>query len=210
MSLSRRDLLVGALGGAAVLALGRRALADALGDRLAAVKRARAGLHTLVGPFTQERTIGLLATKVRSTGTLYLQLPGRLRWELAPPDSIVYWVTPEGLAYRGKNGHGRLPMTERMAPALQDLRAMLGGDIGALRGRYDMKEVPVDGDGVGFEAVPKPGQPSRFLKLTFTLAPDLVRPRKVVLVEGPRDRTEIDFGDLKKNAPIDSTLLRLP
>ncbi|MFO0673296.1 MAG: hypothetical protein U0235_27395 [Polyangiaceae bacterium] len=55
--------------------------------------KARDGLHAH-GLFTQERTIGLLATKVKSTGTPALARPDRLRWELAAPDSVVYRVAP--------------------------------------------------------------------------------------------------------------------
>ena len=190
------------------LALVTRALADPLDDRLAAIAKARAGVKTLQGPFTQERTIGLMATKIRSTGTMWLERPSRLRWELAAPDSVIYWITPEGLAYKGKNGQGRLPVTERMAPQLEDLRAMLGGDLGSLKTRYDLKEVAADGGQVSFEATPKTMQNARFQKLAFTLDADLVRPKKIVLVEGPRDKTEIVFGELAKNGAVDPALLR--
>lgn len=205
--MNRRHFLGLALG-TLPLALSTRALADALDDRLAAIARARAAVKTMQGPFTQERTIGLMATKIRSTGTMWIERPSRLRWELDAPDSVVYWITPEGLAYKGKNGQGRLPVTERMAPQLEDLRAMLGGDIGSLRTRYELKEVPAEGGQVAFEATPKLVQNARFQKLAFTLDADLVRPRKVVLVEGPRDRTEIVFGELAKNRPIDPALLK--
>jgi outer membrane lipoprotein-sorting protein len=203
--MNRRHFLSVALGS---LALTSRAFADALDDRLAAIAKARSAVRTMQGPFTQERTIGLMATKIRSTGTMWIERPSRLRWELAAPDSVVYWITPEGLAYKGKNGQGRLPVTERMAPQLEDLRAMLGGDIGTLKTRYDLKEVPAEGGQVAFEATPKTVQNARFQKLAFTLDADLVRPKKVTLIEGPRDKTDIVFGEITKNGPIDAALLK--
>src|SRR5262245_29995734 len=111
-----------------VLAFAPTAWAD-LGDRLKAVGEARAKIKTLSGPFTQERTIGLLSTKVSSTGKLALVRPDRLLWELDAPDSVSYWVGPEGLAYKGKNGQGRLPLGTKLAPALDDLRILLAGDL---------------------------------------------------------------------------------
>jgi outer membrane lipoprotein-sorting protein len=78
-----------ACGGA--LSLGshaRRAEADEVGDALAEITRARASVKTLVAPFTQERSIGLLATAVKSDGEMTLVLPDRLRWELKPPGVI--------------------------------------------------------------------------------------------------------------------------
>ena len=206
-SMKRRHFLSLAVA-ALPLALATRAPADAQDERLAAIARARAAVKTMQGPFTQDRTIGLMATKIRSTGTMWIERPSRLRWELTAPDSVIYWITPEGLAYKGKNGQGRLPVTERMAPQLEDLRAMLGGDIGSLKIRYDLKEVPAEGGQVSFEATPKSMQNARFQKLAFTLDADLVRPRKLVLIEGARDKTEIVFGEIVKNGPIDPALLR--
>src|ERR1700722_13091479 len=100
--LTRRALL-----GGSVLALatpGRALAGDPLDDLLARIARARAPVRTMKGPFTQTRTIGLLAVDVRSSGALLLVRPDRLRWELAPPDDAVFFVGPEGLAYRGAHG----------------------------------------------------------------------------------------------------------
>jgi hypothetical protein len=209
-SLSRRQLL--SFGVALAGGLGARvAWAGPASAELAQVTKARASLKTLTGPFTQERTIGLLATKIASKGQLALVLPDRLVWELAAPDSISYWVGPEGLAYKGKKGQGRLPVTERIAPALEDLRTLLGGDLTKLEARYDISLLPAPaGGGVGFAMVPKEGSPIRFRRIELELGPDLLRPRRVALVEGPRDRTDIAFGELVRDAPVDPARVRPP
>ena len=183
------------------------AWADALDDRLREVGAARAKMKTLSGPFTQERTIGLLASKVSSTGAIALVRPDRLLWELAAPDSVSYWIGPEGLAYKGKQGQGRLPVTTKVAPALEDLRTLLGGDLASLRERYEMKDV-TSGKGFAFEAVPKKKEDARFQKIVLELAEDLARPKHITLVESARDKTEIVFGDLAMNAVIDPARVR--
>lgn len=203
--MNRRTLLRTAL----LLALPVGAGADALDDRLRDVGAARAKLKTLTGPFTQERTIGLLASKVVSTGKLALVRPDRLLWELDAPDSVSYWMGPEGLAYKGKQGQGRLPVTSKIAPALDDLRTLLGGDLASLRARYEMRDV-TSGKGFAFEAVPKKKDDARFQKIVLELAEDLARPKHVTLVESPRDRTEIAFGDLAMNANVDAARIRPP
>ena len=87
--------------------------------------------------FTQERKLTLLATTVKSTGELAYVAPERLRWELAPPDDIVYLIGPEGLSYRTKSSHATVPQAgANIAKALSDLRALLGGDLAQLRERY--------------------------------------------------------------------------
>jgi hypothetical protein len=210
ISFPRRTVLQSIVA-AGALALTRRAHADPLDDALARVATARASLHTLVGPFTQERTISLLATSVRSQGTVYLVRPDRLRWELEPPDDVVYWITPEGLAYRSKTGQGRVPPAQaRLAKSLDDLRTLLGGDLGQLRTRYDLRLLPPgEAGGTSFEATPKdPAMPLKLIR--FGIAADGATPRFAELFEAGKDKTRIDFGALKRDVAVDPALMRAP
>jgi hypothetical protein len=206
--LRRRELLVA---GAGLLLASRGARADSVDDKLAAITKARATLKTLVGPFTQVSTVGLLRTKVRATGMMYFQAPNRLRWELGAPDSVTYWVAPEAVAYRGQHGSGRLAVGARLPPDLECLRAVLGGDAGVLRSRFDVREAPnPDGAGPAFEATPKAGSPMRLRRMFFSMQPDMVRPHKAVMIFDERNQSEITFGELRRDAPIDPALLVLP
>jgi Outer membrane lipoprotein carrier protein LolA len=196
----------------------RRAMAAGpIADLLARVGKARAPVRTLQGPFTQTRTIGLLSTDVRSVGSLALVRPDRLRWRLEPPDDITFWVGPEGLAYRSAHGQGRMSATSaRIAGALQDLHELLGGDVSRLSDRWSLAVLRDDASGAEIEALPlatdaSAGGPSAVARrIRFALAPDLVRPTRVLLVEGDHDRTAIDFGDLAVNAPVDESSMRPP
>jgi len=208
MKLSRRAVLAGAAG---ALLTARTARADDAVDALfARVARARSTMRTLQGPFTQVRTIGLLATDVKSTGTLALVRPDRLRWELAPPDSVVFWMLPEGLAYRSSQGTGRLPSaTPRIAAMLDDLRTLIGGDLSHLRARWDLRITRDDASGAELAATARtPDAPLKSFQ--FSLASDLVRPVRALLIEGPHDRTVIDFGSLQVNTPVDDAQMRAP
>lgn len=182
--------------------------ADSVDDKLAAISRARAGTKTLVGPFTQVATIGLLRSQQQSSGTLYLQYPNRLRWELGPPDSVTYWVAPEGLAYKGAHGSGRIAPSSAQQADVDALRSILSGNPTALRAQFDVKEIPSDTGGPAFECVAKGPGPVK--KLTFWLDADLVRPRKATIVYDNKNQTQITFGDLRRDAPIDPALLALP
>jgi outer membrane lipoprotein-sorting protein len=183
---------------------------DAVLQRISA---ARARLSTLRGPFTQTRTIGLLATDVRSQGTLSLVRPDRLRWELAPPDDVTFWIGPDGLAYRSAHGHGKVPEgSARMAAALDDMRSLLGGDLARLRERWTLTLWRDDPSGVELEATSRSGASAGagLVSMRFALAPDLLRPTRVLLVEGPRDKTRIEFGELTVNSAIDPSTMRAP
>jgi hypothetical protein len=210
---SRRD----ALSAAVAVSLGAsRARAEDCGDArldqaLKEIAKARATVTSLTGPFTQDRTIGLLAAKVRSTGTLTLVRPDRLRWELAPPDEAVYWILPEGLAYKSKVGQGRVEGGgDKIAAALDDLRVLLSGDLARLRARYDLSGTCSGADPVVFQATPRAGQATTVRKISFSLAADLVSPKSVVILEGARDKTEITFGPMQKNVPIDPARMQPP
>jgi hypothetical protein len=204
--MGRRTLLVA---GAALLGA-RVARADGE-DLLARIARARAAVRTLSGPFTQTRTIGLLATQVRSTGTLTIVRPDRLRWSLAAPDDVTFWVTPEGLAYKSRNGQGRMPSGgTHVAGALDDLRTLLAGDLARLREHWELRIVRDTGDGAEIETVAKTQNAAGIRSLRFSLGSDLVRPTRITLVEGPKDKTEIEFGALSVNGSVDEASMRPP
>lgn len=208
MRIGRRE----GLQGTAILLVSRRVRAEAGDDEVfARIARARAPVRTIRGPFAQVRTIGLLATDVRSHGTLALVRPDRLRWTLDPPDDMTFWMGPEGLAYRGAHGEGRMPATSvRVAAALDDMRTLLGGDLSRLRERWVLRVVTDGTAGVELEAVARATAPGSVRSMRFSLARDLVRPTHVVLVESAHDRTTIDFGELVVNSVIDETWMRPP
>jgi hypothetical protein len=203
-------------GSAALLFTARAARAErTLEELLERIAKARAPVRTMVGPFTQTRTIGLLSTDVRSTGQMTLVRPDRLRWELGPPDDVTFWITPEGLAFRsshpGSHAEGRLPAASaRLGGALDDLRTLFGGDLGRLRERWDLRAARDDATGAELEATPRAGIATTLKSLRMTLAPELVRPLRAVLVEGPRDRTVIEFGALAINEPVEEARVRAP
>jgi Outer membrane lipoprotein carrier protein LolA len=208
LRVGRRALLVAA---SACLVAKRVSAADPVDALLARIASARATLHTLRGPFVQTRTIGLLATDVRSTGTLTLVRPDRLRWELAPPDAVTFWIGPEGLAYRDAHGQARLPATTaRMAAVLDDLRTLLGGDPTRLRERWELKVTRDDATGAEMDATPRTSAGALLQHLRFALAPDLVRPVGATLTEGPHDRTVIEFGALVVDGPVDAESMKPP
>ncbi|MGH7269459.1 MAG: LolA family protein [Polyangiaceae bacterium] len=210
--LSRRAFF-GAMGAGCLLASegASRAQRGRLDDWLARVARARAPVRTMKGPFIQTRTIGLLSTDVRSHGSLALLRPDRLRWRLDPPDAITFWVGPLGLAYQSARGQGRLPAgTARIAAALQDLRALLGGDLAELLQRWQVNLLRDDPSGAELEVIARAAVPESTRVMRLTLAPDLVRPVRALLEEGPRDRTVIEFGEIVVNAPLDAAAMRPP
>jgi hypothetical protein len=206
--MDRRQFAVGAT----LLLASRSVRGDpGAGDLIARVGRARAALQTLQGPFQQTRTIGLLAADVVSRGTFVLVRPDRLRWDLVPPDEVTFWIGPEGLTYKTAHATGRLPAAAaRVGSALEDLRTVLGGDLAKLRERWELRVLRDDATGAELEATPRPGVAAGLESLRFSLSPHSGQPKRVLLVEGPRDHTVIEFGTLILNAPVEETRIKPP
>lgn len=210
-SLNRRQMLAGLAAGA--LLLSPAALhAGEPEDTLAAISRARTSLRTLVAPFTQVRTIGLLATEVKSDGELTLVTPDRLRWELFPPDAITYWVTPEGFAFATPDGGGSVGKAAagRFATVLSDLLVLVGGDLASLRARYDFV-VTKAGATTTLVATPRDPEVRRQVtRLEMAMGPELWTVQRIVIEEAGGDRSEITFRDVRRDVPIDPAKMRPP
>jgi outer membrane lipoprotein-sorting protein len=206
MSLRRRTFLslLPAAGGAALF--GRVARADDVSDALAEITKARAGLQTLVSAFTQERTIGLLATVVKSEGEMTLVRPDRLRWELRPPDAVTYWIGPEGLAYATPTGGASVGKSAagRFGAVLGDLMTLMGGDLEKLRARYDLSVSKPDGGGMLLGARPRAEEVKKHVKsLSLRLAPSLWAAQKIEIEESGGDRSVITFPAMVRDAKVD-------
>ncbi len=174
---------------------------------LADIASARKNVRTLRASFTQVRKLTLLATTVKSTGDFAYVAPERLRWELAPPDDIVYLIGPEGLSYRTRSSHATVPASgANIAKALADLRALLGGDLSSLKDRYVLSASrgPSDVE-VSGTAKDKTASVRGF---TLTLDKTMVLPVKAKLIEGKSDAIEITFSNAQVNVPIDPAIMK--
>ena len=174
---------------------------------LADIAKARKNVRTLRASFVQERKLTLLATSVKSTGELAYVAPERLRWELAPPDDVVYLIGPEGLSYRTRSSHATVPATgATIAKALADLRALLAGDLSLLKDRYTLSGSR-SGSDVEIAGAAK-DKTASVRGFTLTLDKTLVLPVKARLIEGKSDAIDITFSNAQINVPIDPATMK--
>lgn len=208
----RRDVLKVAVFTGTLVGLSRLARADEVSDVLADIKKARSGLKTMVGPFVQERSIGLLATTVKSDGEVTLVLPDRLRWELKPPDAVTYWIGPEGFSFATPKGSSSVGKAAagRFGAVLGDLMILLGGDLEKLRARYEFS-VPSRKDGVTLRAVPKAEDVKKLVrKIEMRMGPELWVIREVIIEEQSGDSSVIRFGKMERDVRVDPSKMVPP
>lgn len=182
------------------------ARADDVSDALAAITKARASLKNMVGSFEQERTMGLLATTVKSTGKMTMVRPDRLRWELAPPDEAIYWITPKGLSFKMPHSHGTVPKgsVESFGAVLSDLLIFLGGDLEKLRARYAVTIPKRDASGLTLVAKPTAADVQKRVKsLEMTAGPELWTVKSFTIEEPSGDRSVIRFVKLERDVAVD-------
>lgn len=212
MLIQRRSFLIGSLALAAAATLSAPARADDVSDTFAEIKKAREKLKTLVATFTQERTIGLLSSTVKSEGEMTLVRPDKLRWELKSPDAVVYFITPEGFAFSTATGSANVSKTaaKKFGDVLSDLLIFMGGDLDKLKERYDFT-IPSKKDGVVLKAVPKSEEVKKIVKsLELTVAADLWTVKKIVIEEKGGDRSVITFTKVTKDVKVDDSKMKPP
>jgi len=208
----RRHFLFSTLALAAIGTFDLPARADDVSDTFAEIKKAREKVKTLVGTFTQERTIGLLSSTVKSEGEMTLVRPDKLRWELKSPDAVVYYITPEGFAFSTASGSANVSKTaaKKFGDVLNDLLVFMGGDLETLKTRYDFT-VPSKKDGVTLHAVPKTEAVKKIVKsLEIQVAADLWTVKKITIEEKSGDKSVITFSKVTKDAKVDDAKMKPP
>ncbi|MBW2453024.1 MAG: outer membrane lipoprotein carrier protein LolA [Deltaproteobacteria bacterium] len=210
--MKRRHLLL-SFGAAWATALwGDLARADAVEEALKRVVAARRPIKTMQASFRQKRVIGLLAAAVESKGQLTIVQPGRLRWDLLPPDGVTYWIGPEGLAMANKDGVAKVGKSAagRFATVLSDLLVMLGGDMIKLRKRYKLSITETEGRLV-LTAKPKSKKVAKHIaKLRMETGDKLWQVKRVEIFENNGDQSIIDFDKMKKDLPIKPAFMKPP
>jgi outer membrane lipoprotein-sorting protein len=212
--MKRRSLLLGLAAATGATLLGANARADDVDvdEVLEKITEARKSIKTLRAKFEQKRVIGLLASEVESKGKLTLVRPDRLRWDLAPPDEVTYWIGPEGIAMKNKDGVTKIPKSSatKFAAVLSDLMIMLGGNVKKLKDRYDISVAEVEGK-VYIALVPISEEVKKHVaQLTFQTDSDYALVRKVEIVEVNEDKSTITFKSYKKNTRVKDSEIKPP
>lgn len=198
---------VGALVSLVLLPAIARATAPPVDDLLAQLAKARAGVQTLAGEFTQRNQVKLFKKEVRSKGRLYFRAPRQIRWEYLEPDPSVLVLDGERAVLRQPGSEARtfdLQTDATLRAVFDQLLLWLspGGMAGARRD-YELASA-----GTAAEPVlllqPKAGSPVakafQRIELRVDLKSGLLR--SLLLVEKNGDEKEIAFTSLRKNATL--------
>lgn len=184
---------------------------DRLGEILAALREAGDRLQTLAADFLQTNHDYILEEDETSSGKLFLQVPGRIRWEYAPPASKVLLVKDDKILLYNIVAH-QVQEFERgqMRGAGADLLIGFGRSNAEIGKNYDVSLLEERNDDVVLELIPKPdSSASIFAAIELTLSKAEWTPTQTVFHELNKDTTTLVFNDVKLNGPLPPKVFEL-
>jgi len=182
-------LVLLALGISEALAVSGREQMDAFLD----------GLVTLRADFRQQ--VWGSGQDQRSSGTLYLQRPGRFRWDYRTPDQSIIadgrriWLDDRELEQVS---------FQSQAKALKGTPALLLLDTGPLDRHFEIREMGAQSRGLYWvELVPRE-QETEFTRILVGFADNQLR--ELEMTDNFGQVTRFDFDDVQRNPEIDPAL----
>lgn len=188
--------------------------ADRLDEVLAEMDKAGKRLKTMTADFRQTDHDFILKDEEESAGKLYLAVPGRIRWEYAPPREKLLVVKDE--LVRLYNPTANQVQEFRRGKGAKsggaDLLVGFGSGNEKIQENYDVSLGEETDSTVAISLVPKNPEASMFTRIELTLDKTSWNPVQSVFHSPNRNRTEIRFANvvLNRNLPPATFELKLP
>jgi outer membrane lipoprotein-sorting protein len=179
-----------------------------LGDRLDEIlsEMARAGeqLKTLEARFDQNNHDYILDMDETASGKLYVELPGKIRWEYEPPSPKVLLVAGDKIRLFNPTSNQVQEFEKgQMRGGGADLLIGFGKSNAEIGKNYDVSLVEENEATVVLELVPKPGSSASLFKaIELTMEKKRWIPVRSLFHELNRDTTEILFKEMKVNGKL--------
>jgi outer membrane lipoprotein carrier protein len=176
-------------------------------DVVAKVDKAKAGVETLSGEFTQKNRVKLFKQELASKGRLYFKKPRQIRWEYVSPDPSVLILDGNKATLTTPGAAPQVFDLEKdatMRAIFDQLLTWLGpGSLAAARDDYDLATAGTAAAPV-LQLTPKPASniAKAFARIELRLDAKTWLMKSILLVEKNGDEKEIDFSKLARNAKL--------
>ena len=193
----------------------RAGSAERLDEVLAEMDKAGKRLKTMTADFVQTDHDFLLKDQEETKGKLYLAVPGRIRWEHAPPREKVLLVKDDLVRVYNPTAHQvhEFKRGQGAKSGGADLLIGFGSNSAKIRENYDVSLSEETDSTATLALVPKPGsQGSLFTRIELTLDKKTWTPVRSVFHSPNRNRADIRFENvaLNRELPGDVFELKLP
>jgi len=186
--------------------------AERLDEILAEMETAGAELETLSADFEQTDYDAILEDQELSTGKLYLEMPGRVRWEHLEPAAKVLVVNDELVRLYNPTA-GQVQEFEQKQEGRSggfNLLVGFGTSHDEMTKNYDASLLEETSSSVVLKLVPKPDSPaSIFTAIELTVDKTTWTPIRSVFHEMNHDHTDIDFENVVVNGKLPDHIFEL-
>jgi outer membrane lipoprotein carrier protein len=175
------------------------------------MKEAGDSLQTLAADFEQTNHDHILEEEEKSSGKLYMEVPGRIRWEYAPPNAKVLLVKDNKILLYIPIAHQAQEFKQgQMRGGGADLLIGFGKSNAEIGKHYDVSLVEEDDRHVVLKLLPKPeSAASVFAAIDLTLSKENWSPSRTVFYELNKDTTTLVFQDVRVNGPLPPKVFEL-
>ena len=164
-------------------------------------------MRDLVARFVQTSHVASLGRKDVSSGRVWVERPGRMRWEYQEPEPHTIAIADGALhLYSPSEGQLQIASLSQGAFSPTALDFLLGDGRLADTFRAEARGTTDRGE-LRLRLVPK--SEARFQELELWVAPDTHQLRGSVVVDQLGNRTEIRFEDIVENGGIDAARFRV-
>ncbi len=182
-------------------------VASAGGDAVRGLDRWLSGTRDLECRFEQRLVSSALGGAARESGVLYVERPGRLRWDYREPERkivlvdggrTVLYVVEDRQWIRGR-------LSEE-----QGLLPMLLAGRGSVADLFEASEATDEtGEGRPRVRLVRRGAPGEFEEIVLTLSPGDHAIERADVLDGAGNRVEYRFSALKRNRGIDPAVFAI-
>jgi outer membrane lipoprotein carrier protein len=147
----------------------------------------------------------------KSTGKLYLKVPGQIRWEYDPPHAKVLLVKDDKIVvYNPVAQQAQEFKKGQMPGAGADLLIGFGKSNAEIGKHYDVNLLEEDANQAVLELIPKPGSTaSVFAAIELTINKKTWTPDRTVFHEMNRDTTLLIFQEVRVNGSLPARIFEL-
>jgi outer membrane lipoprotein carrier protein len=188
------------------------AFGERLDEILSEMEKAGEQLETLSADFQQTDFDAILEDEAVSSGKLYLELPGKVRWEHVEPAPKVL-VVKDKLVRVYNPTAGQVDEFEQKEGARSsgfNFLVGFGSSNEEIAKNYDASLVEETASTAVLKLVPKPDSPaSLFVAIELTVDKTTWTPVRSVFREFNKDHTDIDFDNVVVNGKLPSNIFEL-
>jgi len=173
---------------------------------LTGLKSTLAGMSSIKGDISQEKSFAFLTEKLVSTGVFLYQKESKLRWEFKEPIQYIILINENSMRLKEQ---GEEKKYKGMNQILRQVKEIILGCIdGSIMTNTNYKTAFfTDGKSIRIQLQPKEKNLKEFIQqidVEFIKQGSILK--KVTLTDPSEDRTEIHFSNIQSNQKIDAAL----